>query len=69
MQTPTVDTVFVFLVVLLDLCVKRRKKVRRFLNIIVTYSCLSTLCNEIVNSKLKNSKIKKKFLKGRLPER
>lgn len=30
MQTPTVDTVFVFLVVLLDLCVKSRKKLEDF---------------------------------------
>lgn len=30
MQTPTADTVFVFLVVWLDLCVKIRKKLQDF---------------------------------------
>lgn len=41
-QTPTADTVFVFLVVWLDLCVKIRKKARRYLDLVITYSCLST---------------------------
>lgn len=41
MRTPTADTVFVFLVVWLDL-LKLEKKARRDLDTVITYSCLNT---------------------------